>query len=50
MEGMIFGITATDPLTYIAVTGLLALVSCLALWTPARTETRVDPARSLHGD
>ena len=47
MKGMIFGITPTDPLTYLAVTGLLGLVSCAALWTPARMATRVDPARSL---
>jgi len=34
MEGIVFGISTTDPLTYIAVTGRRGLVSCAAPWTP----------------
>jgi putative ABC transport system permease protein len=47
MKTLLFGVGATDPLTYAAVTFLLALAALLACWIPARRATRVDPLMAL---
>jgi ABC-type lipoprotein release transport system permease subunit len=47
---MLFGISATDPVTY-AVVGLgLASVAVLASWIPALRAAGVDPAIALRQD
>ncbi|MBO0799866.1 MAG: ABC transporter permease, partial [Blastocatellia bacterium] len=43
MKSLLFGVSATDPLTFTAISLLLALVTLLACWIPARRATRVDP-------
>jgi len=47
LASMLHGIAPNDPLTYLAVTGFLALVAAAACVVPARAATRVDPARTL---
>jgi ABC-type lipoprotein release transport system permease subunit len=47
---MIFGLTATDPLTIGAVTTLLTTVALAACYVPARCATRVDPSEALRAD
>jgi ABC-type antimicrobial peptide transport system permease subunit len=47
MERMLFGVSAHDPLTFLAVAAILFLVAIAACYTPALRATRVDPSRSL---
>ena len=47
MESILFGITPTDKLTFIAVSSLLFLVALCASLIPARRATKVDPLVAL---
>ncbi|MBZ5498757.1 MAG: ABC transporter permease [Acidobacteriia bacterium] len=47
MRSLLFGITATDGLTFAAVPTLLILVALLASYVPARRAAQVDPMSSL---
>jgi putative ABC transport system permease protein len=43
IENMLFGVTPTDPLTFVAIVALLGLVALLACLIPAQRAMRVDP-------
>jgi putative ABC transport system permease protein len=47
ISGMLFGITATDPLTFVGVAALLGTVAFLANYLPARRAASVDPNVAL---
>jgi predicted permease len=46
----LFHIRPSDPLTYFSVTGLIAVVSLVATFIPARRATKVDPMTALRAE
>jgi putative ABC transport system permease protein len=47
MSSLLFGVSASDPLTFIVVVLLLALIALVATYIPARRAMRLDPLVAL---
>jgi putative ABC transport system permease protein len=47
VSSLVFGVSESDPLTFLSVSELLAMVALVASILPAYRATRVDPMRAL---
>ena len=47
MASLLYGVKARDPLVFISIPILLAIVGLVAVWVPAARASRVDPLRAL---
>ena len=50
LSGLLFGVSARDPLTFVLVPAALLVVSLAACWIPARRAMRIEPVTALKGD
>ena len=47
MTSVLFGVTATDPLTYLGAAALALAAAIPAAWVPMRRASHIDPIQSL---
>jgi ABC-type antimicrobial peptide transport system permease subunit len=50
LSGLLFGVSATDPLAFGAAALLLVAIALVAIWIPARRALQVDPVEVLNAD
>lgn len=50
IRSLLFGVRATDPITFAGISFLLAIVTLLACYIPAQRAARIDPLISLRCD
>ncbi|MFW6201786.1 MAG: ABC transporter permease, partial [Gemmatimonadota bacterium] len=50
LSGMLYGVSPTDPVTYVLLTALMLLIAGAALWLPAARAARVLPVEALRAE
>jgi ABC-type antimicrobial peptide transport system permease subunit len=50
LSGQLYGVTPADPATYVAVAGVMLLVTLVACWIPTRRALRVDPLIAMRSE
>jgi ABC-type antimicrobial peptide transport system permease subunit len=50
MRGLLYQVGPNDPITFVSIGALLALVGCVAAYLPAKLGTRLDPVSTLRAD
>jgi ABC-type lipoprotein release transport system permease subunit len=47
VEGLLYNVSALDPVAFVGVPAVLVAVAALAVWIPARRAASVEPMRAL---
>ena len=50
LSSLLYAVTASDPVTFVAISILVAVVALAAAYLPARRAARVDPVDALRSD
>jgi putative ABC transport system permease protein len=50
MNSLLYGVTATDPVTFLIVLAVLTITAALAVLIPAGTAARMDPMLALRNE
>jgi ABC-type antimicrobial peptide transport system permease subunit len=50
MESVLFGVSPSDPATYLTASSALAAAAALASYLPARRATRINPVEALRAE
>jgi putative ABC transport system permease protein len=50
MAALLFGVTPTDPATFVSIAGILMALALAGSYVPARRATRVDPMATLRSE